>query len=360
MIYALKTIGTGNDEYVQPKLFEEIKKGKARFGWSYENSSDLNQIEKTLKANNWDFNKLVDDQAEVWDKGNFLLNIKTGDYLVYINQPQYGYCTICLSQGEYSFDDGIHCDDFTHADDGNDFRHFIPSKFIGTFSREFAKSVDVKLYRRLVLLGRWWRIKTEEEFSSLLESVKQEQKDKKVDDQIMESTERFSEQKQIEETKNLSKVREPVNIFISYSRQDTKYLERLLLYFTPLKRQKLVDVWYDGEITAGEKWKENIYKAMEDTTVAILLVSTNFLASEFISTEELPTLLELNQKEGLVIKPIILNHCQNLLRYSELRHYNAVNSYDNPLSSMDDNEIDLIYDELIPEIIEPKSTKTDK
>jgi len=75
-------------------------------------------------------------------------------------------------------------------------------------------------------------------------------------------------------------------VFISYSRADRKWLERLQVHLRPLIRTSIADVWDDGRIQAGDAWRVEIRKAIEAATVAVLLVSADFLASDFVESEE--------------------------------------------------------------------------
>lgn len=80
--------------------------------------------------------------------------------------------------------------------------------------------------------------------------------------------------------------------FISYSHKDNRWLSRLLVHLQPLERTGLIDLWADTRIKAGEDWIKQIDPALAKARVAVLLVSADFLASDFIVSKELPTLLQ--------------------------------------------------------------------
>ena len=60
------------------------------------------------------------------------------------------------------------------------------------------------------------------------------------------------------------------------------------------------------KLKGGDKWREEITKAIDKANVAILLVSTAFLASDFISSDELPPILRKAQDEGTIVLPLIV------------------------------------------------------
>lgn len=122
-------------------------------------------------------------------------------------------------------------------------------------------------------------------------------------------------------------------IFISYSHQDAAWLERLRVHLRPLERDFGADVWDDTRIQSGAKWREEIARALESARVAILLVSADFLGSDFIAGNELPSLLKAAEEEGTVILPIILNH-SGFMRNEALSRFQAFNPPSKPLLDM--------------------------
>ncbi len=98
-------------------------------------------------------------------------------------------------------------------------------------------------------------------------------------------------------------------VFVSYSHKDEVEKDALLKHLNILERIGLVDVWNDDQIGAGEAWEDKINQAIERADVAILLISANFLTSDFILNKEVPKLLDRRQREGLIIFPIISTAC---------------------------------------------------
>ena len=81
-------------------------------------------------------------------------------------------------------------------------------------------------------------------------------------------------------------------IFVSYSHKDEREKDKLLSHLGVLQHQGLIDLWSDDRIGAGTHWKQEISEAIAQAKVAILLISANFLTSDFILGEEVPKLLK--------------------------------------------------------------------
>lgn len=121
-------------------------------------------------------------------------------------------------------------------------------------------------------------------------------------------------------------------VFISYSHRDAKWLERLRVHLKPVERDGIIDLWDDTKIAAGIQWKEAIMEALETARVAILLVSGNFLASDFIAEHELPTLLAQAKAGGTTIILVILS--PSLFSSTNLGAFQSINPPDQPISDM--------------------------
>jgi uncharacterized protein YegL len=132
--------------------------------------------------------------------------------------------------------------------------------------------------------------------------------------------------------------------FVSYCHADAEHLTRLHVHLAPFARQGKVDVWDDTRLRPGMRWKEEIERAIAQAKVAILLVSADFLASEFIASDEVPPLLEAAEREGTLIVPIILSP-SGFLR-SKLARYQALNDPADPLIDMPRGKQEAIWAKL--------------
>jgi tetratricopeptide (TPR) repeat protein len=111
-------------------------------------------------------------------------------------------------------------------------------------------------------------------------------------------------------------------VFISYSHRDKKLMEELLAHMKPYIRSGFVTAWSDGQIAAGSKWLTEIQAALGRTRVAVLLVSPQFLASDFIHDHELGPLLKAAEAEGVKILWIQLR--ESSYKETPLKAYQAV------------------------------------
>jgi TIR domain len=121
-------------------------------------------------------------------------------------------------------------------------------------------------------------------------------------------------------------------VFVSYSHADSKWLDRLRVHLKPLERDGVMTLWDDTRIRPGTLWREEIESALEHARVAVLLITADFLASDFITTNELPPLLKAAEERGTLILPIIVKPCR-FEQTRSLARFQAVNSPSEPLIS---------------------------
>ena len=129
-------------------------------------------------------------------------------------------------------------------------------------------------------------------------------------------------------------------IFISYSHKDASYKDLLVPHLKVYAQQSNANYWDDTMIGRGE-WKKQIEEALRRSNIAILLISDNFLSSDFIIDNELPTILKKAESEGTTIVAIVVRPC--LFYKSVLSKYQTENPPEQPLSSMSENDIDQLF-----------------
>jgi hypothetical protein len=97
-------------------------------------------------------------------------------------------------------------------------------------------------------------------------------------------------------------------IFVSYSHRDKESLDEFELVLKPyLKQEDRLRMWNDKQIQAGTNWLQTIRSELAGSNVAVLLVSAEFLASDFIAKEELPVILEASSRARMKVFWILLS-----------------------------------------------------
>lgn len=134
----------------------------------------------------------------------------------------------------------------------------------------------------------------------------------------------------------------PPSVFVSYSHRDRDWLDRLRVHLKPLERNGSIGVWDDTRLAAGQAWHDEIKQALAAASVAVLLVSADFLASDFIAGEELPPLLAAAERRGVPILPVYLSPCR-IATVPELARLQSVNPLDRPLIALPRPEQEAVF-----------------
>lgn len=121
-------------------------------------------------------------------------------------------------------------------------------------------------------------------------------------------------------------------VFISYSHIDRKWLNEIKVHLKPYMRGEDFFVWDDQQISPGSKWADEIQKALDTARVAVLLVSPDFLASDFIMSVELPRIIKKAESDNLTIIWVPIR--ESAYKITPLQSYQAAYPPSKPLEAV--------------------------
>ena len=97
-----------------------------------------------------------------------------------------------------------------------------------------------------------------------------------------------------------------IEVFYSYAHEDEELVKELRKHLSLLKRQGVIREWYDREITAGTDWKGQLDQHLNSSGVILLLVSADFLASDYCYDVEMTRALERHDQGEARVIPVLL------------------------------------------------------
>lgn len=100
--------------------------------------------------------------------------------------------------------------------------------------------------------------------------------------------------------------RTPVDIFVCYAQKDEEYRQRLEKHLSLFQREGLIQIWHNGNIRAGEEWEQIIHMRLDTARIVLLLVSSDFLASDYYSSAEMQKALERHARRETHVIPILV------------------------------------------------------
>jgi len=100
----------------------------------------------------------------------------------------------------------------------------------------------------------------------------------------------------------------PVKIFFCYAREDETLLNKLKSHLKPLQREGLIEIWHDRDISAGKEWEREINEQLNAAQIILLLVSSDFLNSDYCYGIEMKRAIERHERQEVRVIPVILRH----------------------------------------------------
>jgi hypothetical protein len=103
--------------------------------------------------------------------------------------------------------------------------------------------------------------------------------------------------------------RSAARIFVAYSHKDVQIRDELEVHLAMLKRNGLIEIWHDRLIVPGTDWNNEIHDQLEAAEVFVLLVSPDFLNSDYCVGVEMKRALERHQDGTARVIPVIVRPC---------------------------------------------------
>jgi len=100
------------------------------------------------------------------------------------------------------------------------------------------------------------------------------------------------------------------SLFISYSHKDERFRDELSGALTPYERKFELWRWDDTEILPGQKWESEILKNLERASIIVLLLSNDFIRSDYCTQKEMKRALERDAAGECAIVPIVVRACR--------------------------------------------------
>lgn len=154
----------------------------------------------------------------------------------------------------------------------------------------------------------------------------------------------------------------PWRVFYSYSHRDAELRERLGTYLAPLKQQQKIIEWHDRQIEPGANWETEISSQLDAADLILLLVSADFLASEYCFGVEVEKAMARLKRGEVRVVPILLKPCLwEESRFSELqiipRDAKAIASWSSADEALNEvaSEIRQLVSESPPSVSKPSA-----
>ena len=101
-----------------------------------------------------------------------------------------------------------------------------------------------------------------------------------------------------------------IEILCCYAHEDKLLLDELKTHLEPLQRQGFIGIWNDTDISLGSNWEEEIHKYLDAAYIILLLVSPDFIKSNYCYSIEMKQAVERHERKEAVVIPVILRYVQ--------------------------------------------------
>ena len=98
----------------------------------------------------------------------------------------------------------------------------------------------------------------------------------------------------------------PVKVFCSYADSDHNFYSKLTKHLSLLKRQGLIDTWYDHMIEPGSEWRIELISRLDNAGLVLLLISADFIASDYCYSIEMTRAIERHNAGSAKVIPILI------------------------------------------------------
>jgi len=106
-----------------------------------------------------------------------------------------------------------------------------------------------------------------------------------------------------------TKIQKPIKLFISYSHKDDDLRAELNEHLTSLKREGIIETWFDRMIEAGDEFDLAIEEHLNSADIILLLISRHFFASDYCYDKEMTQALKRHDEKRAKVVPVILRDC---------------------------------------------------
>jgi len=128
----------------------------------------------------------------------------------------------------------------------------------------------------------------------------------------------------------------PLRAFVSYAHEDEGFREELSKHLRTLTRRGVLEVWHDRRIEPGQDWAREIDEALEEADLVLLLISADFIDSDYCCDIEMDRALERHEAGECRVVPIIVRDCD--FSGSRFAGLQALPKDARPVKSWDDRD----------------------